>query len=145
MKKLFLSLCAMLMVSLCACSDDDVTIKYSEVPAPVKTFVETYFPGVNVKHVRVDRYETNSEYDLYLEKGIEIEIHADGVWDNIESRRVGIPASLLPKAAQTYISTNYPDRRILEVDQNTYGYEVELDKRVELIFGADGEFRGIDR
>lgn len=53
--------------------------------------------------------------------------------------------SALPQAILDYVTTNYPDKTITEVELEGDGnYEVELNDGMELIFNTTGEFLGID-
>lgn len=131
--------------SFIACSDDDneQVITVQDLPANVQSFLSTHFDGQNARLVEKD----DDGYDVYLENGMKIEFDLSGEWDNIEGNGQALSddiIALIPDKITTYITTNYPDQKIQEVDKERYGYEVKLLNRLELMFDANGEFIGMD-
>lgn len=58
---------------------------------------------------------------------------------------VHVKTSSLPQPVLDYITANYPDKTIREVElEDNNNYEVELHDGMELIFDSAGEFLGID-
>ncbi len=55
-----------------------------------------------------------------------------------------IPASQLPKAAQTFISNHFPGRTILQAEKDGAEYEVLLDGSVKLEFDREGQWEKVD-
>lgn len=146
MKKVLITLClftASLAFFSCSDDDNDVVISMTDLPAKAQTFIETHFPGQEARMVKKD----NDSYDVYLKNGFEIEFDLAADWDDIDGRGQKLPDSileLLPEGIITYVSTNYTDQNITEVNKEKYGYEVTLNNNLELEFDPDGNFLRID-
>ena len=144
MKKIFrllpLLLIALVGVSLSACGDDkddDKVIESNILPAPAKTFLETYYPGVSIAKVSKD----NDNYDVLLANGHDADFDLAGEWLDVEAP-VGqsIPSGFYPAAIDNYIATNAGAAAINEISKETYGYEVTLTTGAEYDFNPQGEF-----
>jgi len=132
------------VVMSCSDDDDDKRIAFTELPANAQQLIQTHFPDVAVATVKED----NDSYDVYLANGYEVDFNKNGEWDNVDGNRKALPDSFLatlPAGILEYVTTNYPDVFIDEVDKELFGYEVSLSNNIDLLFNSDGTFRGIDR
>ncbi|GEM_PF-236592 len=123
------------------------------LPEAAKTFLETYFAD---DALRTQRQDDDSDYEVTLESGIEIDFTSQGVWKNVDGKfdggqYVALPEAYLtnelPATLITFVTTNYPGRFIIEVDKefqnNTLvGYEIDLNGNVELDFDTAGNLIG---
>ena len=82
-----------------------------------------------------------SSYEVVLNDGTEIDMTISGEWETIKSY-TGVPASVIPAAITTYVTTNYPGTLIIEVESNWNNFELKLTNRWELFFDKDGKFLG---
>jgi hypothetical protein len=142
MKELMTIAALFVMPAAFASCDDEKLITESRLPAESRTFLKTHFDGVAVTSVvkEVDGFE--KDYTVYLQNGFEVNFRRSGAWDEVEGHRGdAIPASilgLLPEGIETYTTANYPDRPIVMVNREQWGYEVELGRAV----GTDGVATG---
>lgn len=146
MKKVLLTLGLFIMsFAFIACDDDDdKVISVDNLPTNVQTFLQTHFPSQEVRMVEKD----NDSYDVYLINGFEIEFTLSGEWDDVDGRGQQIPASivaLIPTNIPTYVTTNYPNQFIVEINKEHFGYEIDLNNNMELEFDTEGNFLRIDR
>ena len=81
-------------------------------------------------------------YDSEANPLFEIEFDGRGQWTEVKCKRSAVPASLVPQQIARYISSNYPDCRILEIERDEDEYEVKLSNYVEVTF--DRKFNVID-
>ena len=160
MKKKFLLLMSIFVISLSACSDnaESANWKFSELPETAQTFVTTYFNQYMVNKVKKNKKENErgSVYEVTLQKnglkvalssissGIKIEFDRNGEWTEIESLtdNGSIPADileLLPVGIVEYIERNYPNKAPEEIERKPYGYKIELVNDKELLFDKNGE------
>lgn len=125
---------------------DHVTVNYSQVPAPVKSFLGKYFGGARIKDVKADYEENNMvDYDIRFTNGIKVEIDQTGRWEEISGRNIDLPLGMLPQPTLAYISANYPNSKVVKMEQSYKGYEVEFSNGLELKFDAQGNFMKIDK
>ncbi|MFV0328295.1 MAG: PepSY-like domain-containing protein [Dysgonomonas sp.] len=145
MKKVLFTVGLLIMsFAFIACDDDDdKVISVDNLPTNVQAFLQTHFASQEVRMVEKD----NDSYDVYLINGFEIEFTLSGEWDDIDGRGQQIPASivaLIPTNIPTYITTNYPNQFIVEINKEHFGYEIDLNNNLELEFDTEGNFLRID-
>ena len=143
-KVLTLGLLIMSFAFIACDDDDDKVISVNNLPANAQTFLQTHFASQEVRVVEKD----NDSYDVYLINGFEIEFTLSGEWDDVDGHGQRIPASiiaLIPANIPTYITTNYPDKFIININKEHFGYEIDLNNNTELEFDTEGNFLRIDR
>ena len=63
----------------------------------------------------------------------------------VECKDSQVPAAIVPAKIASYVTEKYPDSRIVEIDRDLRGYEIELSNDVKLKFDRKGEFTSIDK
>lgn len=114
------------------------------LPEPITTFLKQYFPGATVAGVETDNEYGGLEYDVYLNDGTEVDFDARNQWEKVDCHTKAVPAALVPSAIASYVKANYQSLPITKIDNNRYGYDIELSNGLELKFNANGQFMGID-
>lgn len=123
------------------------------LPEKAQTFLSTYFSGDAVVSQKKD---DDGEYEVILTSGIEIDFDSQGAWLNVDGKfengqYKALPEAFLttelPATLLTFVTANYPDKEIIEVDKefknNTLaGYEIDLNGGVELDFDTNGNLIG---
>lgn len=145
MKKLLFTLSLLVATfAFVACDDDDTAINFNELPTVAQTFVQTHFPSQEISLVKQEK----DGYDVYLNNGFEIEFTLTGEWDDVDGRGKEIPTSiiaLLPESIPAYVTENYPNQLIVEINKEHFGYEIDLNNNIELEFDTNGTFLRIDK
>lgn len=108
--------------------DDDVTyILYQEVPLDVQTAMEASFGDAVKSPVRIER--DNDSYEFWLKDGTKIDFDLNGKWKEIDND-FGIPDKYLAKGdlakIKDYAATNYPGKKIAEIDKKAGGFEIDI-------------------
>lgn len=133
-----------------ACDKDDpieTGVSYAELPHAGKAVIETHFDQHTVANItRKQRPDTDGTlYEVRLSNGIEIDLDKDGNWTDIDGNRQALPDALIPAPILQYVRQQYPAPLFIEgIDKEPYGYQVDLSNDVDLRFGANGNFLGID-
>lgn len=136
MKKLGLILVA-LVLAVATITADDRIISAEKLPQKAKDFIAANFAGKTVQYVEKDF----NEYEVQLSDRAEITFKGNGEWENVKSYE-GLPASILPAAVGTYLTSNFADAKIVEVEKDWNRIEVKLSTRMEVYFDKDGKFLG---
>ncbi|PXV68948.1 putative PepSY-like beta-lactamase-inhibitor [Dysgonomonas alginatilytica] len=134
-----------------ACTEDDDSedfiIDYSSLPSECKAFVTAHFGADIVVSQTKERYTAESDgtyYMVYLSGGYEIDFKKNGDWVSVEHATNAIPQTvvkLLPAITQEYLTTNYADAKVVEIDKLVSGgYEVDLNNNIDLLFDSTGKF-----
>jgi hypothetical protein len=116
------------------------------VPKEIQRFVTVNFPSSKIVKVETDRKYNGIEHEIRLDNGAKIDFDTNNTWESIDCKKasVSVPVKVLPQNIAKYIANSYPSQTIIEIDKDTYGYELKLDNRLELIFDKNGTFIRID-
>lgn len=142
MKKLFTLTTAFVIVMLAswACSsNNDVIVAFRDLPTISQEFINTYYPGIQVKSV----LETKTQYEVDLGNGAEIDFDkSNGEWQEIDDAN-GIPQGILdtlPSKISTYLfDQSLMDDKLYELKRTAQGgYMLQLDNGLKLKFDAEG-------
>lgn len=142
MKRFFAILAALVSLPFLSTADDHA-IPFAQLPQTSQTFVQTHFKGVNVVLAMRDF----DSYEVRFEDGTEIEFDRSGNWKEIDCKYKAVPASvvkLIPAGIKSYVSSNFPQAEINQVNVKRWGYEVELNNGLELDFNKNGGFLRMD-
>lgn len=119
-------------------------ITVEQLPDTSSTFVEQFFPGIEVVYAEKDEDDGIITYELTLADGTEIEVDANGNWIEIECFRRALPDGIVSQPIVDYVAQNYPNGVIVTIERDDNGYEIELRDGTELKFDNDLNFVGGD-
>ena len=133
MKNFIVSGIFALALLMTGCSDKPVPP--AQLPAPIQSFVQQYFPGQTITFAQKDLELTGWKYEIFLADGTHIDFDTDDMWDKIECPLTNpVPTALIPPPVATTIQANYPDAMITKIDKERNGFEVDLANGLELKF-----------
>ena len=132
---------ALTSLTLISCSDR--IIPSEKLPAAAQSFLKEYFPDSPISYVKKEA-DLTPTYEVVLQNGTEIEFNKKGQWDNIDCKRLAVPATLIPAAISEYVNANFPGQSIVKIDRETYGHEIEMANGLELKFDKKGKLLHID-
>ena len=66
------------------------------------------------------------------------------VWDKVDCNYIAVPSDLVPVAIAEYVKTNFAGTKIVKIDKEHGGYEVELSNDIELHFNSQGKLMYFD-
>jgi hypothetical protein len=131
------------LTSLILISCSDRIIPSEKLPAAAQSFLKEYFPDSPISYVKKEA-DLTPTYEVVLQNGTEIEFNKKGQWDNIDCKRLAVPAALIPAAISEYVNANFPGQSIVKIDRETYGHEIEMANGLELKFDKKGKLLHID-
>lgn len=140
-KKILMLLVAVLGMTSVAAARDTYSRDDSVLPKAAKAMIDKNFKAkVNV--IKIDKdLGRIKEYEVILTDGTEITFDRNGNWDNVEVGLKGtIPSAFVPTAISNYVKKNLPDRKIVGIEKERNGFEVELDNGIDIKFNKAGEF-----
>lgn len=145
--KRFLALLASAVIvpaGLMGCEiNDEFNVRPNKLPQKAQTFIDTHFAESTVRQAVKEYDDLTYTYDVYLSDGTQIEFKKNGEWKSIDNRKAGVPTSVLPEDIATYISTNYAEAYVVDVDRD-WQYDIELNNGIDLDFSLGGNFVRID-
>lgn len=146
MKRIGIILIGLALMTNMACADNDkVTNNINELPQVSRTFLNNYFNGNKVSHIKIDKdlFLVDS-YDVILTDGTSVEFNRDGEWKEVKSFQQNIPDTLIPVEIRQYVSQNYPGQKIMTVERGKRKVSVDLANGLELKFDLNGNLIDID-
>lgn len=81
-------------------------------------------------------------YDVIFTNGEKLEFDKSGDWTEVKCTASEVPSQIVPEAIRSYVKTNYPNEKILQIERDKKEYEIKLSNRWEIKF--DSQFRVID-
>lgn len=142
MKKVLILLVCLFTLQTVAWADDDKPIQVNQLPQPAQTFIKTYFAGSKVAIAKVETDWLDKSYDVIFTNGDKLEFDRKGAWTEVNCKYSVVPADVVPPAIRKYVSTNYPEAKILKLEKDKHDYEVKLSNGWEITF--DLKFNVID-
>lgn len=105
--------------------------------AEINTFVNTYFSQTEILRVKAE----DDEYEVELADGTEISFNLSFEWTHIDCEESSIynavPAELVPEQITAYVTANFPDQQIEQIEKEHYGWEIELKNGQEIKFDTN--------
>lgn len=129
--------------SIYAAVDKKITVR--ELPQAAQNFLNTHFAGIDVAYAEMDDDVAKRDYEVMLRDGTKIEFDRNGEWKEIDCFRRSVPKAVIPERIASYVATNYPDEKIVEIERGTRKTEVKLTNGFELKFNDLYELVKIDR
>lgn len=145
-KKVLFTLIAIIGLSACAFAGDKYAHDASVLPKGAQTTLANNFKS-KVSVVKIDKdFGRISEYEVVMTDGTEITFDSNGNWKDVEVNvSKSVPSGFIPAAISKYVKGNQSGQRIVGIEKNRGGYEVELSNGVEMKFDKDGNFLRYDK
>lgn len=140
-KRLLIALAVIMSISIAAVARDSYTHDASVLPQAAQTLLAQNFKaGVSV--VKIDKdFGRVSEYEVILTNGTEITFDRDGNWKNVEvGGNATIPSALIPSQISEYVRANMSGQKIVGIEKERSGYDVELSNGIDMKFDKNGQF-----
>ena len=154
MKKLglfsLMAVCLFLTTLTTGCGEKDdenykseTQITFSDLPTEAQNLINQYYSSDKISKIELEYTGGVIIYEVTFEDGQEIVFSESGEWQEIDAPSgMSIPSGIIPAGIEQYISDNYPDYGVNEINRTGYGYNVELVTGLDLMFNFMGEFIG---
>ena len=142
MKKWILMLICVLGVQSMAWADNDKPIQIGQLPTKAQTFITTYFKEHKVALAKMESGLFYKSYDVIFTNGEKLEFDKSGDWTEIQCKASEVPVQAIPAEIHSYVTSTYPDAKILQIERDGKEYEIKLSNHWEITF--DYKFRVID-
>lgn len=116
----------------------------SELPVKAQQFLTENFPEQIVSSVLVDAKDSKKGFKAILSDKTEVEFWKNGNWREIDGKGKAIPTNFVVQPILDYVTKNYPNQKITQVEYSLGKIEVDLSNKKSLEFDKDGKFVKID-
>ena len=138
MKKVLVLLVTVLTLGFSAKADHDQVITFNQLPAQAQELLRQHFANKVPLIVTMDW----DDYTIVYDSGEKIEFDKQGNWKDFDCKTSHVPSAIIPEQIKTHVRATFPGTTILKLDRNRRGYEVKLNKGLEIEYNRD--FRVID-
>lgn len=145
MKKLFFLFAVLIGGILAASADDTYAHDSSALPPVARSVIENSFKS-KVSLVKIEKTIGRvKEYEVILTDGTEISFDREGNWKNVEvSGGKSVPAVFIPQKVRDYVAKHHKGMKIVGIEKDRGGYDVELSNGIDIEFKKDGSFKRYD-
>ncbi len=128
-----------------ASARDSYSRDVSVLPQAARTTIDTHFKS-KVSVIKIDKTLGRiDDYEVVLTDGTEIKFDRGGNWKEIEtSRTSSVPSAIVPAGVANFVKKNHNGQRIIGIERDRSGYDVELSNGLDLKFNKAGEFQRYD-
>ena len=114
---------------------NDQVIPVTSIPQEAKTFLNKYYPNIELVFAEKDR----NEIDVTLANGAEVSFFNNGQWKNVDGNNQAIPTGFISAPVLAAVKKAYPDANIIQIEKENSGFDVKLDNRVQLKMDKNGK------
>ena len=143
MKKIIILL-MLVVTSFTTFAKDRILSQVSELPETSRTFIDKYYKAKEISHIKTEGYLLWKEYEIIFMDGAEVEFNDKGEWKSISSKIDTIPSEIIPEKIREYMNKNYSGKKINKIERYGSGYELKINKGLELKFDKEGNFKRLD-
>lgn len=144
MKKIFLTLAIVSSLALSVQARDRYERTDASLPQAAKELLKNFKAKVSL--VKIDKsLGFIDDFEVTLTDGTEVTFDAKGNLDSVDvPASKAVPATIVPEKITSYVKSNYKNAKIVTLDKETYGYDVELNNGIEIKFDKKGNFKRYD-
>ena len=142
--KRFIAIIAVVLGVVFAADADERQINVGHMPKGALDFLKSYYADSLVTSANVERGVLDTDYEVKLSDGTEIDFDKRGQWTEVSNNRLGVVPRMLPLKITEYVKTKYPDANYIKIERGQSKYEVKLTNGLELLFSLDGQMLGFD-
>ena len=139
-----IAICCMFVFSNCAEAGKDTPIRISQLPPVAQKTIKAHFSKGKVAMEKMETDWLKKSYDVVFTNGTKIEFDEDGNWKEIDCKKNAVPSALIPVKITKYVKSHYPHTKILKIERDRKGYEIELSGDIDITFNKNFEVTEID-
>lgn len=144
MKQLIILTVCLFTLSGIAYADNDKPISVNELPQKARNFIQTFFSKHTVSYAKMEKDFLEKSYDVAFTNGEKIEFDKNGEWKEVSCKLTIVPDAVVPKQIKSYLTEQFPQAKILKIERDAKGYEVELNNKLDIKFNTQFQVVEID-
>ena len=121
---------------------EEYIIKSQDLPKAAIEFLDTHYKQNKISFAKMDKEILQTTYKVTLVNGVQIEFNKKGAWTSVDAGANEIvPKTIIPKNILAFVSQNYADFQIREIEYESRAYSIELTNGLDLEFNKKGEIK----
>ena len=117
--------------------EPSVAVDLSQIDLSIMQFVETHFPQTSIRYCR----QTQHYYKVRLNDRTELVFTHSFEWVEVDCEHstiyTSVPESIVPEPITVYVTENFPNKFIKEIEKKAHSWKVELNNGHEIKFDAN--------
>lgn len=139
-----IAICSLFAFNINANAGKDVPISTQQLPAVSQKIIKAHFSKWKVAMAKMDDGWFDKDYDVVFTNGAKIEFDKNGNWKEIDCKYSAVPNGIIPVKIRKYVKSHYPHSKILKIERDRKGYEIEITGDVDIKFNNNFEVTDID-
>jgi len=134
------------IVAFCAVANasDDKPITLEQLPKTAQNLLKSHFSTKKIALSTMESGVFEKSYEVIFTNGDKVEFDRNGNWKEIRRKVLAVPDALIPSKIRSYIKSNYPNAKVMEIERDSREYDVKLNNRTELTFNKKFQLTDID-
>lgn len=133
-KRLIFILLFVFSFAVCSADGKKEVVNVKDIPSEAQKILNTHFANYRVSSVIKESEFTEIEFEVRFENGVEIDFDSSGIWKKIDCRMLSVPEKLIPAEILHKVQQSFPKTKIVEIEKDRRGFDVELDNGIDLKF-----------
>lgn len=145
LKRLMIAVIALAGITASASARNGYSRDVNDLPKAAQTVIADNFKA-KVSMIKIEKSLGRvSEYEVILTDGTEISFDRNGNWESIEVKADGaVPSKFILEPIAKFIKDNQHGKKIIGIERERNGYDVELANGVDMKFDKNGNFLRYD-
>lgn len=144
MKKIIVTLVAIMTVAQLSFARDVITLNPKELPATAQSFLQQYFSDKQISYIKIESEFLSKKYEVVMTDRTKIEFDGKGNWEEVDAKRNALPMELIPVYIKQFVDAQYPGVTYHKIERDRGETEVELSNQLSLTFDKKGQLIDID-
>ena len=112
----------------------ETTVSVNKLPKAAQNMIANNFKGKKVTLAKKDVEVNLVNFDVVLNDGTKLEFDSNGEWTEVDCKPSTVPAAIVPSAISKYVKAQYPNARIVQIERDSRGYEIDLSNGMDISF-----------
>lgn len=144
MKRMFLTLFAVVAAGWTGRADNKDIISFERLPVDAQSFIRMHFSDLTIAYVKAETELSGVEYEVKFTDLTKVDFNGKGEWKKVERKHSAVPDGIIPEKIGQFIQKQHAENFVKSIEKNRRGYEVELNSGLELKFDTKQKFLRYD-
>lgn len=142
-RRVIMMIIGVFLMGATASAGNSKAITLTDLPGLAQETIKANFGKHKVAMVKMETgFFEKTTYDVVFTNGDKIEFDSNGNWKEVSVKSGAVPEALVPQAVRSYLKSNYPRTKVVEIDKGSNKCEVKLSSGLEITF--DNNYNVID-
>ena len=114
-----------------------------ELPQTARDFLAAHFSGKTVAYIVAEQKRAGVEFEVTYTDRTSVDFRPNGDWESVSCKYAPVPDAIVPQQIKDYLAkSQFAGQSVRTIDHGLYGWEITLDRGLEVKF--DNNFNVLD-